>query len=192
MSFSVSSPVELVRVWQWLLQRIQPRLKPRFNLSWLVAHVDGVLGLCLLPSQSSKERDWSFSDWPALFTTVFFKHQSPLMLENLLRFLPTFFHFMLFCAFLVFGIFCKWLKVYLGNNNRAAKPQTYLHYYKQRATAKVKLFSPFYVFRQRGSYLHFILAWLFQFLIHRNQRIITFSSVACRLTNRATRLTVGP
>lgn len=45
----------------WLLQRIQPKLKSRFNLSWLVAYVKaastgvGTCACCLL--SSSKESD---------------------------------------------------------------------------------------------------------------------------------------
>lgn len=41
MSFPVSSPDESAWLWHWLLQRIRPRLKPRFNLSWLVAYPRG-------------------------------------------------------------------------------------------------------------------------------------------------------
>lgn len=51
-----------LRFWHWLLQRIQPRLKPRFNLSWLVAYAEGAfpaVGLdpCCICGPQKKEID---------------------------------------------------------------------------------------------------------------------------------------
>lgn len=120
MSYSVSSPVEFVWVRHWLLQRTQPRLNPRFSLTWLVADTEGAspevgLSPCCLCGHQKEEIAtalWKlmtnqlkdpiklmsgnrhaeyFSDWTALFK--FFQARIPVIVGKWLMFLLPFCHF---------------------------------------------------------------------------------------------------
>lgn len=120
---SLSPPVEFV----WVLTMIASKNTTQIETTLQFELIGCSCGWCFSPDASAVIKRERCSDWPALFTTV------PInVTEPATGFFPNNSHFTLFCPFLVSGVFCKSLSVYLINNSRGAKPKTFLHFDKQQ------------------------------------------------------------